>query len=151
MDANQIRKNHRYHFLDEDFVVSADEHDYIVNSLKEGKSQVILRDGNLIMNLSLGFSAVETDHLTDEQEKRNDERLKLGAPQWVEPSDEEAERRKIVLDSYKNTSTSALFGGGEKKNCTQCGENHYIPVARDMCLPCFIKTIKEGKVAAEKK
>ena len=146
MDANK-KVNHRYHFIGEDIIVSADEHEYILEALKNGKTQVILRDGNLIMNLSLGFSAVETDHLTDEQEQIKDEALKLGSPQWVEPSDEEAERRKVVLDSYKNTSTSELFGSGEKKDCARCGENHYIPTVRTLCLPCLIKTIRAGKEA----
>ena len=141
--------NYRYRVDDADIIVSEEENEHIKQDIKNGKAVVYLRDDTLAINVNFIRYIKETEQITEEQEKRNDEQLKLGAPQWVEPSDDEAEHRKIVLDSYENTSTSALFGGGEKKDCTRCGVNHYIPVVRDMCLPCLIKTIKEGKVAAK--
>ena len=137
--------NYRYRVDDADIIVSGEENEHIKNDIKSGKSVVYLRDDTLAINVNFIRYIKETDHLTDEQERQKDEALKLGAPQWVEPSDEEAERRKIVLDSYKNTSTSELFGGGEKKDCARCGENHYIPTVRYVCLPCLIKTIRAGK------
>jgi hypothetical protein len=145
-----MNSNFKYRVDNEDIIVNPEENEIIKNKIKSGASVVYLRDDTLALNVNFIRYIKETNEPTIAQQDETDNGLKLNAPQWVEPSDDEAERRKIVLDSYKNTSTSALFGGGEKKDCTRCGENHYIPVVRDMCLPCLIKTIKEGKVAGKK-
>lgn len=75
MDANHM--NHRYHFLNEDHVISEEEHQYVLRSLREGRAQIILRNGKLIMNLVLAFSAVETERLTLEQEEKLHATLRL--------------------------------------------------------------------------
>ena len=54
------------------------EHQYILECLKNGLTLVNLRDGKLIMNLSLGFFSTETDSLTDEQEVKKYQPKLLG-------------------------------------------------------------------------
>ena len=108
MDADKM-KNHRYHFLNEDYIVSPEEHQYVLNSLKAGRTQVILRDGNLIMNLALGFSAVETDHLTAEQEKVKNDTLQLGGKKWEPPTPEEIARRKKMVEGWKEKNVAQPF------------------------------------------
>jgi hypothetical protein len=143
MDANGIEKNHKYHFLDDDFIVSPSEHQYILDSLKSGKTNVILRNGNLIMNLTLGFSSKETTDPTMAQREEMDNRLKLNPYKQEELSEKEIEQRKAILDLNKSaTGFSSVLSSGGKKDCAKCGENHFIPSDRTMCLPCLLSTVK---------
>ncbi len=100
MDANKM-KNHRYHFINEDYIVSLEEHQYILNSLKQGKTQIILREGKLILNLSLGFAATETDKLTDDQEIQKSKTLKLEGQKYIPPTPLDIERRKKMMEDWK--------------------------------------------------
>jgi hypothetical protein len=92
--------NYRYKVDGEDIIVSQDENDRIKDEIKSGKSVVYLRNDELAINVNFIRLIRETEQLTDEQEKQNDERLKLRAPQWIEPSEESKNKSMKVHEDF---------------------------------------------------
>jgi hypothetical protein len=136
-------KNYKYRVDGEDIIVSPKENDRIKAEIKAGRSMVYLRNDELAINVNFIRYIKETEQATDVEEKMSEERLKLNAPTWQEPTAEEIENRKMILDSYKNTI--GVPKGASMKECKRCKETHFIPNHRDFCLPCLVKNTREKK------
>lgn len=79
--------NYRYKIQGEDFIFSQEEHDTIQNQIRTGSHALItFRSGRLGVDTSKVAVFKETEKLTDEQEKKNDEILTLNGKKWVEPT-----------------------------------------------------------------
>ena len=59
--------NYRWNYIGEHYVLSQKEHEYILDCLKKGMKQVVLRNGTLGLNLVAGYSFSETNEKTDDQ------------------------------------------------------------------------------------
>jgi hypothetical protein len=139
-----MNSNYKYRVDNEDIIVNPEENEIIKNKIKSGASVVYLRDDTLALNVNFIRYIKETNEPTIAQQEEIDGGLKLGAPEWVEPSDEEGERRKKLLDSYKNPQAKGftnVAGSGDHKKCEKCEVVHFIPAARTLCLPCLMKTV----------
>lgn len=139
-----MKSNYKYKVGGDEFILSQEEHDGIVNGVKNGQSQFWLRNGTLMINMSITWHIDQTNLPTVMQQEEMDNQLKLTGDKWVVPSDEESERRKNILDSYKAPEAEgfkSITGSGSKKECEKCKEIHFIPAARTMCLPCLMKTM----------
>jgi len=143
--------NYRYRVDNEDVIVSQEENEIIKSAIKAGGSVIYLRDDTLAINASFIRYIKETEQPTDEQERKRDDVLKLEGKKWVEPSDEEAENRQKILNSYRTSGNgfSQVGSKGDMKKCEGCEEEHFIPADRTLCLPCLMKKTRES--TAEKK
>lgn len=138
-----MNKNYNYLIDNSETIVSEEEHQKVLESVKAGKTLVVLRNGNLIINFSFVKKVIETDKMTVNEEKAREEHLKLP------PADRP---RSIYLpknDILQVPGMAKIIGEGFKK-CGRCGEDHYIPKGKIYCLPCLKITSKEFANNAKK-
>ncbi len=69
--------NYLYKTIDNEIIVSEEEHQKILEAQKQGKNVIYLRNGKLMINLNFVGYVKETDELTDEQLKQKQELLRL--------------------------------------------------------------------------
>jgi hypothetical protein len=138
-----MKSNYKYKVGGDEFILSQEEHDGIVNGVKNGQSQFWLRNGTLMINMSITWHVTQSNDPTMAQREEMDNRLKLNPHKQEELSEKEIEQRKAILDLNKSaTGFSSVLSSGGKKDCAKCGENHFIPSDRTMCLPCLLSTVK---------
>lgn len=59
--------NFKYRFVKSEFVLSAEEHEKVLESLRDGNTQMVLRGGRLGFNLNAPFQFEETQEMTEPQ------------------------------------------------------------------------------------
>lgn len=137
-----MNSNYKYKVGGDEFILSPEEHKAIIDGVKKGQSQFWLREGTLMVNMSITWHVQETNEPTESQQEEMDKQLKLESPKWEAPAPEEVDRRKKILEIHKTATTNgftAVMGKGEMKKCLDCGVPHFIPAQRTLCLPCLIK------------
>ncbi len=65
--------NYKYRYTNSTIVLSSAEHEIVKNSVAKGQTNVFLRNGELMINMSLVANIVPTDDATIAQEKAQDE------------------------------------------------------------------------------
>jgi hypothetical protein len=61
--------NYKYKFVEKDEVLSEAEHALVLNTIKRGQNIIVLRGGELIINMNMVGVVSPTNTLTREQEK----------------------------------------------------------------------------------
>jgi len=116
--------NKRYKVDDKDFVLSEEEHNKVQSLILQGKSVISLRGGKMLINANFIRYIVETDHLTDEQEKENENRLRLKDAQenargFKRGNFEEKTHHPFFLKmGWEHNQGCACFVEGK---CEECG------------------------------
>ena len=118
--------NYEYKFTDKKIILTEEEHKMVLADTKQKKNLIMLRGGDLIVNMSLISTVTKTNVMTAEQEAEQRER----------------ERNMFFLRGKSETKISGTRMGGMAKAmgprdllCLGCQEIHYIPTGQ-LCLPC---------------
>lgn len=69
--------NYNYKIDNDETIVSEEEHKKVLESVKNGKTLVVLRNGDLIINFSFVKKVIKTDKATIAQQEANEEYLAL--------------------------------------------------------------------------
>ena len=91
--------NYKYRYTNAVFILSPEEHEIVKNSLNKGQSSVFLRNGSLMINMSLVANISETSEMTAPQEME-----KLNAPLQITGKVKKPEKIKEVSAWVKKQS-----------------------------------------------
>lgn len=132
-----MAKNYRYSFTDKDVVVSPQEHEAILEHIKQERKLIILRGGKLVLNTDMMRYSVETDEMTATEEAKRDAYAALPIEERMVkslPGESNASPAKVkdLLEQLKK----APFGAEYRKPCETCKEVHYIIPGQMDCLTC---------------
>lgn len=81
-------QNYNYKVEEKEIILSQEEHDIIKANIAKGKTIIYLRDNGLIINTSFIRHAVKTDKLTEVQEDKKNDVLKLAGETLYETPEE---------------------------------------------------------------
>lgn len=96
-----MKSNYKYKVGGDEFILSQEEHDGIVNGVKNGQSQFWLRNGTLMINMSITWHVDQTNTPTREQQEKIDRQIKLNPPKYIPPTPLDIERRKKMVENWK--------------------------------------------------
>ena len=102
--------NWRYTYNKEDMIVSNEEHQQILEGIRQKGTLVILRGGKLGINPAFVRKFVETQQLTDEQEVQRTKQLSLEERPYQAPTPSEREANRKKHDEFM------MKFGGKKIN-----------------------------------
>lgn len=95
--------NYKYRMTDHDFILTKEEHQLCVSAFKRGQNIMILRDGDVIINMAMLRSARKTNELTDEQENNRIKQYELpAAPQDRTFNSREAGLTRLSDHDFRN-------------------------------------------------
>jgi len=122
--------NYLYKFIDREIYLNADEHQKVLTDMKAGKSLIVLRSGNLILNMSLVATVAETRKqlpLTDDQEL-----LLLAA--GLRKAEEVPKTKPVRREPH--THGLPDLKNPDDKVCAGCNHIHHIPGESKLCVGC---------------
>lgn len=96
-----MKSNYKYKIGGDSFILSPEEHEKIKSGVMAGKSQFWLREGELMINMSLAWHVSPTNEPTEAQQAERDNQLRLEPPKWREPTTEDIERRDKIMRGWK--------------------------------------------------
>jgi len=128
-------RNYKYKLIDQEIIVTEQEHQAILKKMQEGQNIIVLRKGELVINTNMLGYAKKTDKLTSLQEKENHKRLAV-------PPNEREGIKELIGISKQASGLDRIINQTDKM-CAGCKKIHYIMGESKYCLGCRRRTIKE--------